>query len=306
MQEILISLLVFMDRFYNLKKIMENNFESVFTLDQLPKGFYVNVTTNNSAENPVLKILYEKGWRGINIHPDLEFLNRIETDRPEDINVNAFITDNNGYIEVAKNLIPCRSLDIVLDECEVEEIHFLRISVNRNEEKKVIEGLFLTDLSPHVLMIEANTDTVSKDFLDCENLILEKGYETISLSEKNKVYLAKKYEDLRHDFQKIFCLASKSECKNKEQMPVQIDEDLKEHNKYHQKLEQRKLFLFELMCKCLKKMRFKKSKNKELNVNMNICSSLHCENEKSKAEELLEYYLYDQLSGHYSKIRNQS
>lgn len=278
---------------------MENNLENVSALEELTKGFYVNVTTVNSTENPIFKVLYEKGWRGINIHPNREFINQITIDRPEDININAVITDYNGYGDFSKNSIAYRSLDLVLDEYEVEEIHFLGISVNAEDEKKVLEGLFLTDLCPHVLMIEFNPDTDERDVLDCENLILEKAYQAISFNEGIKLYFSKKYNDLSQYFQNIFCSLSDTEFLNLNQ--EQDQGQLKKSNDLHQKMKEQKLSFFELVGSCLKRMCALKLKKRNLNV------EVHCKEEEGicKSEKLLETQIYEQISLHYSKITNK-
>jgi FkbM family methyltransferase len=71
--------------------------------DQL-KGVYVDV----GAYHPVLfsntKRLYDRGWRGINIDPNIESIKLFQNMRPDDINLNYAISDESGLAEYYKFL----------------------------------------------------------------------------------------------------------------------------------------------------------------------------------------------------------
>jgi len=51
------------------------------------RGFYVDVGANDPDDSSVTKYFYLAGWRGINIEPIPELVEKLNTSRPEDANV---------------------------------------------------------------------------------------------------------------------------------------------------------------------------------------------------------------------------
>ena len=70
-------------------------------------GFYVDAGANDPVFHSVTKLLYENGWRGINIEPTPVLHDRLVADRPRDINLNVGVSDVEGtltFFEVAPPL----------------------------------------------------------------------------------------------------------------------------------------------------------------------------------------------------------
>ena len=61
-------------------------------------GFYVDVGANDPNHDNVTKIFYERGWRGVNIEPNVGFFRELDAQRPGDRNVNAVISDAAGEV----------------------------------------------------------------------------------------------------------------------------------------------------------------------------------------------------------------
>jgi FkbM family methyltransferase len=53
-----------------------------------PQGFYIDVGAMDPVEGSVTKTFYDRGWCGINIEPDLRFVEKLANERPRDINLN--------------------------------------------------------------------------------------------------------------------------------------------------------------------------------------------------------------------------
>ena len=66
------------------------------------KGFYVDVGAYDPNRFSNTKRFYQRGWRGINIEPDLENYKKFETARPLDINVNVGIGSREGTMTFYK------------------------------------------------------------------------------------------------------------------------------------------------------------------------------------------------------------
>lgn len=63
------------------------------------KGFFVDVGANDPKRLNNSYYFYKRGWRGINIEPDPKCFEKIEKQRPEDINLNIGISDKGGNLD---------------------------------------------------------------------------------------------------------------------------------------------------------------------------------------------------------------
>ena len=61
-------------------------------------GVYVDVGANDPIFHSVTKLLYTRGWRGVNIEPTPILHERLVVDRPEDVNLNVGISDAEGTL----------------------------------------------------------------------------------------------------------------------------------------------------------------------------------------------------------------
>ena len=65
-------------------------------------GFYVDVGANNPNHFSNTKRFYKKGWRGINIEPDLNNFQKFKDQRKRDINLNCGIATTNSKLTFYK------------------------------------------------------------------------------------------------------------------------------------------------------------------------------------------------------------
>lgn len=70
-----------------------------FLFSNRPIGFYVDVGCYHPTLHSNTKLLYEKGWRGINIDCNAFMIDLCSKNRPEDINLNIAVADNPGKIK---------------------------------------------------------------------------------------------------------------------------------------------------------------------------------------------------------------
>ncbi len=67
-------------------------------LNNQQTGFYVDVGANDPFCGSNTQRFYSRGWRGINIEPNLEGYKRINENRPCDVNLNIAVSENTGDI----------------------------------------------------------------------------------------------------------------------------------------------------------------------------------------------------------------
>src|SRR6185436_11286377 len=67
-------------------------------------GFYVDVGANDPDKSSVTKYFYRAGWRGINIEPIPELVEKLHKSRPEDTNKGVAISDREGVLIFYKGL----------------------------------------------------------------------------------------------------------------------------------------------------------------------------------------------------------
>lgn len=146
-------------------------------------GFYVDVGANDPDDSSVTKYFYLAGWRGINIEPIPELVEKLNRSRPEDANVGVAISDKPGELtfyqavkasglstlspaiaashrargfEFTRIKIPVNTLTAVLDQHAKDkpEITFLNVDVE-GFEKQVFSGLDFKRYHPRVIMAES-------------------------------------------------------------------------------------------------------------------------------------------------------
>lgn len=207
------------------------NFEDLIlwrALRHIDKGFYVDVGAAWPEEDSVTKFFYDSGWRGINIEPNPEFYSRYANERPEDLNLQLAISDqqgegimnfisdtglstlNNdvsqdhegkGYIS-AQDKVNITTLNCIFDEyiTDNRDVHFLKIDVE-GLESSVIKGCDWNKHRPWIIVIEATIPmSQEKNHQQWEPLITSCNYDFVYDDGLNRFYLAKEHQDLAIHF----------------------------------------------------------------------------------------------------------
>ena len=103
-RKIFLFLIPEIKRFYRLTFLGSYSHlgEDLFLSKNFPKdykGFYVDVGANDPISKSNTYYFYKKGWRGINIEPDLACYNKLMKVRTEDINLNIGIGEVGGRVD---------------------------------------------------------------------------------------------------------------------------------------------------------------------------------------------------------------
>lgn len=143
-------------------------------------GFYVDIGAYDPVEGSVTKIFYDMGWHGINVEPSSVF-DRLQEQRPRDINVQAAILDYDGvtkFIETSNDLgmshvisettvenetgpneietqVKCLTFATLLKTYAPDEsIDFLKIDAEGSEDR-IVRSYSWQHFRPKVIVIEA-------------------------------------------------------------------------------------------------------------------------------------------------------
>jgi len=143
-------------------------------------GFYVDVGAAHPLFENDTRALYERGWHGINIEPNISFFNELMAQRTRDRNINAAVSDSSGEIayyevigtglstcdvheadraaakgfEVARHPVTAVTLRAVLEEAAPAVIDLLKVDVE-GFELKVLSSNDWSQFRPKVIVVEA-------------------------------------------------------------------------------------------------------------------------------------------------------
>jgi FkbM family methyltransferase len=149
-------------------------------LGHLTPGYFVDVGACDPVVTSITKLFSLRGWTGINIEPLPHLIDRLEQDRPDDINLRVALSDTEGELtlyvvvddmqrttlsesladlyraegyEVVEQVTPVRTLDSVLTEHPLPRIDFLKIDAEGMEDP-IVRGLDLSKHRPLVIVAE--------------------------------------------------------------------------------------------------------------------------------------------------------
>ena len=205
------------------------NFEDVIlyrALKGIKQGFYIDVGAWDPVIDSVTKAFYDRGWHGINIEPSRTYFEKLEAERPRDINLMVVAGSRAGLTvfyeiletglstakkEIADHFaragykvreyqVPCLPLATICEANRIQEIHFLKIDVE-GMETEVIQGCDFARFRPWIVIIEAIDPIQRKPVRpEWELLLFEHGYEFVYFDGLNRFYLACERLELKEAF----------------------------------------------------------------------------------------------------------
>jgi FkbM family methyltransferase len=207
------------------------NFEDVIinrVFSHIEKGFYIDIGAYHPISCSNTCRLYQRGWRGIVIEPQVKFHEQWRLQRPEDILLGCAVSDSVGeatFYDFTNNEQNCTidenialmlqkegkkvetktiqqtSIDQILaDHPPVSDIHLLCIDVEGAEEK-VLLGLNREQHRPWLIVLESTLpNRATVNYQSWEPLLTNSGYEFVYFDAINRFYLAKEHLDLKKFF----------------------------------------------------------------------------------------------------------
>ena len=199
-------------------------------------GFYVDVGANDPDNSSVTKYFYLAGWRGINIEPIPELVEKLNKSRPQDTNKGVAISDKPGELTFYKGVkatglstlsaeiaashrakgfefteikIPVTTLTAVLDEHAKDkpEITFMNVDVE-GFEKQVLSSIDFKRYHPRVVMAESTAPlTELATHQKWESILIDNGYIFAMDDGLNRYYVHNSQESLLPTFiEADFCV----------------------------------------------------------------------------------------------------
>ena len=199
-------------------------------------GFYVDVGANDPDDMSVTKYFYLAGWRGINIEPIPELVEKLNKSRPEDTNKGVAISNKKGELtfykgvnasglstlspkiaashrakgfEFTKTRIPVTTLTAVLDEHAKDkpEITFMNVDVE-GFEKQVFSSIDFKRYHPRVITAESTAPlTEVATHQVWESILTVNGYIFAMDDGLNRYYVHRSQESLLPKFiEADFCV----------------------------------------------------------------------------------------------------
>lgn len=177
------------------------------------KGFYVDVGANDPISKNNTYYFYKRGWRGINIEPDLVCFNKLKKLRTEDINLNIGIGEvegkvdyyslfpsslntfskkdadksvSEGYDLLGVSKMDIRRLDKVLDEYlpKNSQIDFISIDTE-GKDLSVLKSMNIGKYRPMYVCFEIAGNDFSEDI---DRLLKSNDYLKIFTNGSNAIY----------------------------------------------------------------------------------------------------------------------
>jgi hypothetical protein len=186
------------------------------------KGIYIDVGCHHPLINNNTHILYQNGWKGINVDLDFNSVDMFNYFRPIDYNIQAALSNKSGsanlyffHNRAAKNTISklrgrgakkikkikIETLNNIIANCKfkIKEIDFLSIDVEGHE-LNVLKGLNFNIYRPKIISIEYIKPNIKefyqhniKDILksDIYNFMISKKYKLINWIHDDLIFISK-------------------------------------------------------------------------------------------------------------------
>lgn len=187
-------------------------------MEDISKGFYIDIGAFDPDEDSVTRIFYEAGWSGINIEPNPGKLAQFVQKRPRDANLGIAANDRDAEMDlnlvgetglttlvadiaekhrsngwpVEKTKVRTRPLADIWDEHvpDGQDVHFLKIDVEGAEEA-VIAGADWSRHRPWIVVVEAlEPHSIVKSHQNWDPLLRDAGYEFVNFDGLNRYYVA--------------------------------------------------------------------------------------------------------------------
>lgn len=195
-------------------------------LGHVTNGRYIDVGANDPTLNSVSRAFYDRGWAGIAVEPDPDYVLRYRTARPRDTVVEAAASDagrpdavlhriqgtglstlvddvrafhESVGLTTAEIPVKARSLDEIIEAAGLagEDIHFLSVDTEGSE-ASVLRSIDLTKYRPWVIVVEATApNTTVRTHAEWEPILLDAGYVFCLFDGLSRYYVAAEHESLR-------------------------------------------------------------------------------------------------------------
>jgi FkbM family methyltransferase len=204
------------------------NFEDVMlrrALNNVVRGFYIDVGAQDPVVDSVSMGFYEEGWRGVHVEPVASYAARLRAQRPDELVVQAALGAQRGTLRffdvvetglstadpnaaaryrdsgrtVREIEVPCLTLAELMVPYADIDVHWLKIDVE-GYERAVLQG-WNSAVRPWIVVVESTAPlTQTASHREWEELVLAHGYAFAYFDGLNRFYIRADHEELRPAF----------------------------------------------------------------------------------------------------------
>ena len=204
------------------------NFEDVMlrrALNNVVRGFYIDVGAQDPIVDSVSMGFYEEGWRGVHVEPVASYAARLRAQRPDELVVQAALGAQRGTLRffdvvetglstadpnaaaryrdsgrtVREIEVPCLTLAELMAPYADIDVHWLKIDVE-GYETAVLQG-WNSAVRPWIVVVESTAPlTQTASHREWEELVLAHGYAFAYFDGLNRFYIRADHEELRPAF----------------------------------------------------------------------------------------------------------
>ena len=163
-------------------------------------GFYIDIGAYHPFKGSLTYLLFQKGWRGMNIDLSKDSIDLFNMARPNDYNINCAISNFNGKTVYYQNSeinqqnsllkshnkqkeieIHAFTLDELLNSKKVDKCEYLNIDTEGTE-FDILQNINFDKLKPSLVSIEENSfDLNNENKNNIINLMMKKNYRLINI-----------------------------------------------------------------------------------------------------------------------------
>lgn len=196
------------------KKVYSQDGEELFlreTFEGKKQGTYVDIGANHPYRFSNTWWAYQKGWRGINVEPDIKNYKLLKALRSEDANINCGVSDKEGemvYYEfqesalntfckeeaerlgnyISERKVSVCKMSTILEQYGISEIDFMDIDVE-GMELQVLSSINWDNVSVKYILLEQRGLNLAEVLQSEEYAFLaQQGYEAICKFDRTVVY----------------------------------------------------------------------------------------------------------------------
>ncbi|BCX80922.1 hypothetical protein MIT9_P0500 [Methylomarinovum caldicuralii] len=206
------------------------NFEDVIlwrALQQVEKGFYIDVGAQHPVVDSVSLTFYERGWRGIHVEPCPYYAELLRRERPDETVIEAAVSNSKGTLafyeipdtglstanpaiaerhraaghQVRETVVPTLTLADIFELVAGREIHWLKIDVE-GWEKQVLESWGSAETRPWIVVVESTLPLSQVETHQYfEEQLIQRGYRFVYFDGLNRFYIHESYRELQRHFE---------------------------------------------------------------------------------------------------------
>lgn len=180
-------------------------------------GRYIDAGAADPETHSVTAAFYKRGWHGVNIEPNGEFVEKLRERRPRDVTLQLALGESAGEAvffrvpgtglstcsrpvadrhreagwTVVEEKVPVRTLaDVCREHVRGDPVHFLKIDVE-GAERAVLAGADFKSFRPWIVVVEA-TEPLKQEASDAEwaGVLQAQGYKDVYFDGLNRFHVA--------------------------------------------------------------------------------------------------------------------